>query len=69
MAEPARDAGGLLPPRRRVGTAREVAPRDPHEALALLREARSLWRGPALDEFVDVAPLAAWARTLAELHL
>ena len=33
-----------------------------------MKEARSLWRGPPLAEFVDVAPLVAWAVTLNELR-
>jgi predicted ATPase/DNA-binding SARP family transcriptional activator len=40
----------------------------PGDALQLLAEARSLWRGPPLAEFAEVAPLAAWAVTLAELR-
>jgi predicted ATPase/DNA-binding SARP family transcriptional activator len=54
---------------RLVGAARDVAQHDARGALRLLREARALWRGPALDEFGDVAPLVAWARRLAELRL
>jgi predicted ATPase/DNA-binding SARP family transcriptional activator len=41
---------------------------DPVEAQALLEEARSLWRGPALEELPDVAPLAAEAVALEELR-
>ena len=52
-----------------VDEGRRVAERDPSAALALLRDARALWRGPALDEFADVGPLAAWARSLTELRL
>lgn len=41
---------------------------DPSDASRLLAEARSLWRGPPLAEFVDVAPLAARAVSLEELR-
>lgn len=41
---------------------------DPGDAARLLGDARSLWRGPPLAEFDEVAPLAAWAVTLNELR-
>ncbi len=41
---------------------------EPARARALLEEAHSLWRGPALHEFPDVAPLAAEAVGLEELR-
>ena len=41
---------------------------DPAAARVLLGEARTLWRGPPLAEFVEVAPLSAWAVTLGELR-
>lgn len=55
-----------------VGRARSLraAAKDaePADAARLLGEARSLWRGPPLAEFAEVAPLAAWAVTLNELR-
>lgn len=54
---------------RLVEEARSLVDREPAAALEPLRQARALWRGPALEEFADVAPLAAWARSLAELRL
>ena len=41
---------------------------DPFRAVALLRQARALWRGPVLAELNDVAPIAAAATALEELH-
>ncbi|MGH9229482.1 MAG: BTAD domain-containing putative transcriptional regulator [Acidimicrobiales bacterium] len=41
---------------------------DHADACRLLGEARSLWRGPPLAEFIDVAPLSAWAVALSELQ-
>ncbi|MGS0684540.1 BTAD domain-containing putative transcriptional regulator [Nakamurella sp. GG22] len=41
---------------------------DPGHAVDLVRQALALWRGPALAEFRDVAPLAAAAVGLTELH-
>ena len=38
------------------------------DVLDLLREARALWRGPALAGLTDVAPLAASAAALDDLH-
>ena len=38
------------------------------DALHLLHEARALWRGPALAGLTDVAPLAASATALDDLH-
>src|SRR3954451_3118489 len=40
--------------------ARQIADEDPAGALGAVRSTRALWRGPALDEFRDVEPLAAW---------
>ena len=51
-----------------VAHASEAARTDPSAAAGDLAEARALWRGPALAEFADVAPLAAEAVALAELH-
>lgn len=51
--------------------ARQVAdelPGRPAQAAELAARALALWRGPALEEFADVEPLAARAVTLAELH-
>jgi Bacterial transcriptional activator domain len=42
---------------------------DPAAAHRLARSAQALWRGHALEEFVDVERLAGWARTLADLRL
>ena len=47
--------------------AREVAPTDPRVAAALLREARSAWRGTALADLADVAALRASAQAAHEL--
>jgi predicted ATPase/DNA-binding SARP family transcriptional activator len=41
---------------------------DPARRVALLRAARALWRGPVLAELNDVAPIAAKATALEELH-
>jgi predicted ATPase/DNA-binding SARP family transcriptional activator len=51
-----------------LATARERRRFDPAAAAALLREARSLWRGPALGEFPDVPPLAVAAVGLERLR-
>ena len=48
-----------------LAAARAASPADAHRALA---EARALWRGVALAEFGDVAPLAAAAVTLEGLR-
>ena len=48
--------------------ARDLARTDPAAAAALLREARGLWRGPALADFAEVAPLATAATGLEQLH-
>jgi predicted ATPase/DNA-binding SARP family transcriptional activator len=42
---------------------------DPAVAHRLARSAEALWRGHPLGEFVEVAPLAGWARTLEDLRL
>jgi len=42
---------------------------DPRRAAAVAREALDLWRGHALEEFPEVAPLAADAVGLSELHV
>ncbi|QSB14935.1 winged helix-turn-helix domain-containing protein [Natronosporangium hydrolyticum] len=47
--------------------ARQTA--DPARGYQLLTEARQLWRGPVLADTGTVAPLLAWAVTLAELRL
>jgi predicted ATPase/DNA-binding SARP family transcriptional activator len=48
--------------------ARGCSARDPARACALLREARALWRGPALSGLVDIAPLASTAIVLEQVH-
>jgi DNA-binding SARP family transcriptional activator len=52
----------------RTALARARADRDPAGALALLREAHALWRGPVLADLCDVAPIAAAAQDCAQLH-
>jgi predicted ATPase/DNA-binding SARP family transcriptional activator len=47
---------------------RASARSDPARGVALLRGARALWRGPVLAELYDVAPIAAKATALEELH-
>lgn len=58
--------GDAVHARSLLSAARELA--DPVAAAALLRQARGLWRGPALADLVDTAPMAAWSVTVAELH-
>jgi predicted ATPase/DNA-binding SARP family transcriptional activator len=58
----ARQARGLL------AQARTTAASDPARAAALLRQARSLWRGPPLPELGAVPPIAAWSVALDELR-
>ncbi|MGK2949778.1 MAG: ATP-binding protein [Acidimicrobiales bacterium] len=54
--------------RRLAAAGRRRSATDPNAARPLLDEAWSLWRGRALDEFPDVAPLAAEATGLEELR-
>jgi predicted ATPase/DNA-binding SARP family transcriptional activator len=51
-----------------LAQARERTGSDAAAACALLRKARALWRGAALGEFADVAPLAASAIAVEQLH-
>ena len=51
-----------------LAEARSTADRDPVRAVALLREADALWRGPMLPDLTDVLPLAAAAEGWAQLH-
>jgi DNA-binding SARP family transcriptional activator len=46
----------------RIREARSQAEQDAHAARESLAGARALWRGPALADLLDTAPLAAWAR-------
>ena len=55
----------LAAARAMLAAARDAAPSD---RLALLGDARALWRGDALAEFTDVARLAAVAVSIAELR-
>jgi len=54
--------------RRLAATVTDCIRSRPAEALAAARDAVALWRGTALGEFGDVAPLAADAVGLDELH-
>lgn len=54
--------------RRLLEVARQRAHDDPAGACALLRDARALWRGPALADLSDVAPLASTAVVLQQVH-
>ncbi|MGY1623965.1 BTAD domain-containing putative transcriptional regulator [Geodermatophilus sp. SYSU D00965] len=62
--------GGLDVARARtlLAAARTRLPQDPAGALGLLREARSLWRGPVLADLADVAPIATAAEGCVRLH-
>jgi predicted ATPase len=51
-----------------LATARGLAQQDPRRALALLREAHALWRGPVLADLTDVAPVAAAVEGCAQLR-
>jgi predicted ATPase len=51
-----------------LATARTGAQRDPGEALALLRQAYALWRGPVLADLTDIAPIAAALDGYAQLR-
>ena len=42
---------------------------QPQAAIALVEEARRMYRGRALEEFVDIEALAAWRRSLDEQRL
>lgn len=64
------DPGALDATRARslLAAARVEAERDPGAALALLREARGLWRGPVLADLTDVEPIATAVEGLTRLH-
>lgn len=51
-----------------VAQARKLLVDDPRSAATLLEQALGAWRGPALAEFAEVAPLAAEAARFAELR-
>jgi predicted ATPase/DNA-binding SARP family transcriptional activator len=51
-----------------LATARTVAQRDPAGALARLREAHALWRGPVLADLTDITPIATAVEGCARLH-
>jgi predicted ATPase/DNA-binding SARP family transcriptional activator len=59
------DAAGA---RRLLEDARAAAQSDPHGAAALLRRARSLWRGPALADLRDVPAVTTTAVALERLR-
>ncbi|WP_084960503.1 BTAD domain-containing putative transcriptional regulator [Thermoactinospora rubra] len=48
--------------------ARTARQRDPAGALALLREAHGLWRGPVLADLTDVVPIATAVEGIAQLR-
>jgi predicted ATPase/DNA-binding SARP family transcriptional activator len=54
--------------RRLLEEARSHSAHDPARACVLLREGRALWRGPALADLADVAPLTGTAIVLDHLH-
>jgi predicted ATPase/DNA-binding winged helix-turn-helix (wHTH) protein len=51
-----------------LAAARAGVRRDPAAALALLREAHALWRGPVLADLTDVASIASAVEGCAQLH-
>ena len=51
-----------------LAAARTSTRRDPADALPLLREAHSLWRGPVLADLTDVAPIATAVEGCAHLQ-
>src|SRR5688500_4567443 len=51
-----------------LARARGLARTDPAAAADVLGAVRGLWRGPALSEFAEVAPLATAATGLGHLH-
>jgi DNA-binding SARP family transcriptional activator len=51
-----------------LARARATGERDPEAALALLREAHGLWRGPVLADLTDVEPIATAVEGCAQLH-
>lgn len=51
-----------------LATARGTVLRDPKAALAQLRRAQEMWRGPVLADLTDVQPIAAAVEGLAQLH-
>jgi predicted ATPase/DNA-binding SARP family transcriptional activator len=55
--------------RQLAGSVTTLLGTDPPRAAAVAREALDLWRGQALEEFPEVAPLAADAVGLSELHV
>jgi len=55
--------------RKLAGSVSTLLNTNPPRAAAVAREALGLWRGQALEEFPEVAPLAADAVGLSELHV
>ncbi|SDN05705.1 Predicted ATPase [Geodermatophilus siccatus] len=53
------DALDVARARALLAAARSRGRQDPAGALAVLREARALWRGPVLSDLTDVLPIAA----------
>ena len=51
-----------------LATARTAMQRDPAAALARLREAHALWRGPVLADLTDITPIATAVQGCARLH-
>lgn len=51
-----------------LATARTATQRDPAGALARLREAHALWRGPVLADLTDITPIATAVQGCARLH-
>jgi predicted ATPase/DNA-binding SARP family transcriptional activator len=51
-----------------LATARAGLDRDPAHVYALVREAHALWRGPALADLTDIAPIAAALESHAQLR-
>ena len=49
--------------------ARRTGSLDAQAGLALVREARRLWRGPPLEEFADIDALTPWRTSLNEQRL
>ena len=63
-----RDGLDLTRARELLAAARELDGRDPVTALALLREAHALWRGPVLADLTEVLPIAAAIEESARLR-
>lgn len=51
-----------------LATARVSAQQDPTHALALLREAYALWRGPVLSDLTEIPEVATAVEGCAQLH-